>query len=436
MAMRDRRDKHTHFLVAATASLLTTGPVLAQVPQTPVGPAPVIAPVVVPVGAPVIAPAPLVAPVPLAPAPIVSLAPAQTPSPPAAAAPPAAALTPTVELGKLATAVAGTRLTTRVQNPRTPDKINDVGMEGELQILLAGQIHPLFKWQAGIAGTFGGLDSTGAYNSTGRANLLELIGKLDLSDAFHFWMGRMLVPVDRATLSTTWSLAAWTLPGDYVRGQPRLGPRQAEFGRSDGAVAWGQWRGGTLKYYLGALGLADPLASPAYSARLSLSLLNPEPGYRIASSYYGDKDVFALGVGAQVQPNGSVSRAALPAAPDDYAQLNVDLLLEKNVAGLGVVDLEGAFYKVWGNNEPAQYHWFALFSCLLPIEVGLGRFQPLVRFQHAKLKQTDGKAIVFDSQLGYVIDDSRLRVAVLYQYSRTDGVTGNAILAGLQLVTP
>jgi hypothetical protein len=405
--------------MAAAASLFTAAPALAQMAQAPVSSAPIV-------------PAPLVAPV--APA---TVAPPPAPAPPAPVAPaPPPALTPTLELGKLATAVAGARLTTRFQSPRNTDEVDDVGLEGELQILLAGQIHPLFKWQAGIVGTFGGLDSTGNYDSTGRANLLELIGKLDLADAFHLWLGRMLVPVDRSTLSTTWSVAAWTLPGDYLRGQARLGPRQGNFGRSDGAVVWGQWREGTLKYYLGALGIADPLATPAYSARVSLSLFGPEPGYRNASSYYGEKDVLALGVGAQVQPNGSVSRAAVPAASDDYAQLNVDLLLEKNVTSLGVIDLEGAFYKVWGDNEPTSYHWFALFSYLLPIDVGLGRFQPLVRFQHAKLKQTDSKAIVFDSQLGYLINDNRLRLAVLYQYSRINNVTGNAILAGLQLVTP
>ncbi len=414
----DRRIKHTHGATALAAVLLVAGPALAQVG----------------VAAPDITPAPLVAP-----AAVVPLAPAAIPAPPALPAPtalPPPALTPTTPLGNLASAVIGSRLTTRFQNPRKPDEVDDVGLDGELQILLAGQLHPLFAWQAGLVGTFGGLDSTGNYDSSGRASLLELIGNLDVSDAFHVWLGRLLVPVDRSTLSTPWSIAPWTLPGEYLRGQPRLGPRQGSFGRSDGAVAWGQWRGGTLKYYLGALGLADPRDSPVYTTRVSLSLLNPEPGYRNASSYYGEKDVFALGVGAQHQPHGSVDRLALPAAQDDYTQLNADLLLEKRITGVGVVDIEGAFYKVWGDNEPASYHWFALFSYLLPLDVGLGRFQPLVRFQHAKLKQADSKVLVFDSQLGYVIDDSRLRLAVLYQYSRIAGTTGNAILAGIQLVTP
>jgi len=354
------------------------------------------------------------------------------PAPPPAAAPVGAGAWKWLE------ADVGTRLALRLQNPSQPDKLNDVGMDGHVQLLLSGQVLPHILWQADFVGIFGRLDQNHKYDTTGSAAVLDLVARFEFHDAFNLWVGRMLVPADRSGLSTEWSSAPWLLPGQFVPGQAPVGARQGSHGRSDGVTLWGQLGGGTFKYYLGAFNLADPTQSPLYSGRVSLSLLNPEPGYRNASVYYGSKDVLALGAGFQYQHNGWASpdidpNTNLPLAWDDFAELNLDLFFEKNLGPAGVIDLEGAFYKIWGDYAPESITYFILASYLLPIEVGMGRFQPLFRLQQASDRATNSTDALTDAQLGYIIDGLRARVALDYQFSKVQGQTGNAVLLGVQL---
>ncbi len=382
------------------------------------------------------APAPPAAPPPepLPPTSILeAIPPVPTPPPPPPAAP--AVASP----GKLLEADVGLRLGLRIQNPSQPEKLNDLGMDGQVQLLLSGQAIRHVLWQADFVGTFGTVDQNGSYDTSGSAAVLDLIARFEFHDTFNLWVGRMLVPADRSGLSTEWSIAPWLFPGLFMAGQKPAGVLQGPHGRSDGVTLWGQFGGGAFKYYLGAFNLADPTQSPLYSGRLSLSLLNPEPGYRSASTYYGSRDVLALGAGFQYQHDGwqaidpTTKRAV--AAWSDFTELNVDLLFEKNLGAAGVMDLEGAFYKIWGSYTPESISYFFLASYLLPIDVGAGKFQPLFRLQQAHDRTTDQTDALADAQLGYIIDGSRARVALDYRYSKVQGQTGNALLLGLQLMT-
>ena len=351
---------------------------------------------------------------------------------------------------KLLEADVGTRLGLRLQNPSHPEKLNDVGLDGQVQLLLSGQVTRHIRWQADFLGSFGTVvpgsradasgtnTQAGRYDTTGSAAVLDLIARFELHDAFNLWAGRMLVPADRSGLSTEWSIAPWLFPGQFVGGEAPVGARQGPHGRNDGVTMWGQLGGGTFKYYVGAFNLADPTQSPLFSGRLSLSLLNPEPGYRNASCYYGSKDVLALGGGFQHQHHGSqqIDPATSQAvAWADFTELNFDLFFEKNLGSAGTVDLEGAFYKIWGSYAPASISYFFLASYLLPIEVGVGKFQLLFRLQQASDRVTDDTDALADAQLGYIVDGLRARVALDYQYSKVLGQTGNALLLGLQMMT-
>jgi hypothetical protein len=401
------------------------------------------------------------APVPPMPGPAESLPPTSplepTPSQPVPLPPPPVPAVPAGSDGfKLVDADVGTRLALHLQNadPNHADHPNDVEMNGRVELLLSGQANTFIKWQADFVGTFGsaveraGNDGTGrpSTDTTGSAAVLDLIGRLELHEAVNLWVGRMLVPADRSGLSTEWFIAPWLLPGQFLPTAAPVVSRRGPYGRSDGATLWGQFGGGAVKYYLGAYNLADSSQRPLYSGRLSFSLLNPEPGYAGASTYYGNKDVVALGVGFQHQMHGSIGpESTTPgSSPDlrDFTEFNVDLLFEKNLGLGGVIDLEGAFYRIWGAYEKEKVTFFVLASYLLPIAVGPGRFQPLFRLQQATwmpsanlpdaLDGTDARA---DAQLGYIIDGHRIRLALDYQYSKVRGQSGNAVLIGLQLRT-
>lgn len=364
-----------------------------------------------------------------------------TDSVPAAVAPaviPPVPLPATTGSGEAVTAQVGTRVGLRAQNPNSRDKINDAGLEGEADVVFWGQVHPLLKWQAGFIGAYG---PPAAASS---AALLDLVAQLEFTEGFNLWLGRMPIPSDRASLSTVWAIAPWTLPGTYSayapfaagNARPAPGPRRGDNDRGDGATLWGQIASGTFKYYLGVFGLDQPTTSPLYSARLAVSLLGTEPGFRSSSTYFGSKDVLALGVG--LQHRAGDSRPATVGTPaSDFDEVNADLLFEKGNSAAGVLDLEGSFAKLWGDNELASYQFFVLASYLMPVEIGIGKLQPLVRVQHAgKGKASDASDFSsMDAQLGYIIDGFHARLLGLYQYAKVQGQTENAFLLGVQLLS-
>jgi hypothetical protein len=351
--------------------------------------------------------------------------------------PPAEMPTPSAR-GESVAAQVGTRALLRAQNPNARDKINDVGLEGEADVVFWGQVHPLLKWQAGFIG------AVGPQSAATSAALLDLVAKLEFAESVNLWLGRMPIPSDRASLSTVWAIAPWTLPGTYSvfapfatgNARPAPGPRRGTNDRGDGATVWGQIADGTFKYYLGVFGLDQPATSPLYSARLAVSLFGAEPGFRSSSTYFGSKDVLSLGVG--VQHRAGDSRSATADAPaSDFDEINADLLFEKGSSASGVLDLEGSFAKLWGDNELASYQFFALASYLMPIEIGIGKLQPLLRVQHAgKGKASDASDFSsVDAQLGYIIDGFHARLLGVYQYAKVQGQTENAVLLGVQMLS-
>ena len=359
-----------------------------------------------------------------------------TAPPPAPVSPPAV-----TSPGDTITAQVGTRAALRVQNPNVNarDKLNDLGLEGEADVVFWGQVHPFLKWQAGFVGAFG------PPTSAASAALLDLVVKLEFAESLHLWLGRMPMASDRASLSTVWAIAPWTMPGRYdafapttgIAGRPTPGPRRGENQRGDGATLWGQFAGGMLKYYVGIFGLGHPETSPLYSARLVLSLLNPEPGFRTSSAYFGTRDVLALGVGAQHRAGDSRPPIGDSYPASDFNELGADVLFEKGSPTAGVLDLESSIVRMWGDNEVAKYQFVALVSYLMPVDVGYGRLQPLMRFQRAAhgeaLDASDFTSI--EAQLGYIIDGFHARLLAVYQYAKVKGQVLNSILLGVQLLS-
>ena len=305
-----------------------------------------------------------------------------------------------------------------LQGISDPEKLDHLTESGDLELHTDGQITDEIGLTGNIVGSFSPSDGNGT------VELLDVIGRFDITDPFHVWVGRMLVPSDRANFSGAWFASPWFYPG--LLGS---GPHQGPHGRNDGMTVWGQAEGGLFKYYVSAFDLHDTAKKPLWSGRLNLSLLNPEPGYYHSSTYYGAKDILAIGVAGQLQNDGSVDPAGM-APVDDYAEFNADVLFEKNLSGSGTLTLEGAFYKYVGDND-LKLSWLVLASYLTPEKVGPGKLQPLIRLQQAKPQVGDAQ-LSFEGQLGYVIADYAARLALGYKYTKQGPAKGNAIFLGAQ----
>ncbi|KYF65552.1 hypothetical protein BE04_36835, partial [Sorangium cellulosum] len=333
---------------------------------------------------------------------------------------------------------AWARVGGRLQNPGAREKMDRLLADGELDLSFSGEINRFIGVQGAIVAQFGPTPTGG--NIAGSATLRDAIAKVKFHDLLNVWIGRMIVPSDRSAFSGPWSMGPWNYPGFFEPYAPPIGPRQGPFGRNDGVTAWGKVAGGLFKYYVGAFNLHDSSVSPLYTARLNLSLLDPEPAYYQKATYLGEKDILALGVAGEVQREGSVESLPPPAAgmppgtprTDTYAELNADLLFEKNLPAAGTITLEGAFYKYFGEFERFDFSYFALASYLTASDVGVGKLQPLVRLQQAKPKNADPYLLI-DAQMGYIIEGHAARVALGYQRSDLSGAKGNALFLGVQL---
>jgi hypothetical protein len=330
-----------------------------------------------------------------------------------------------------------------LQSASNPKKLNGIGMGGEVEVHFSNRMRKSLAWTANFVATYGAPDGGSFYpppggGVTGTLGVLDLIGQYEPDPAFNLWVGRMLVASDRSNFSGPYFMAPWIYPlflGPQGAPYAVVGPKEGPFGRNDGATVWGQFGGGTFKYYLGAYNMFDAAQKPLISGRLALSLLSPEPGYYGSSTYYG-KDILAIGVGGQYQKNGDLQDPNVATSDrKDYGMFLADALFEKNLEAAGVIDVEGAFYKYVGDYQPMKFSYMALASYLTP-ETGVGKFQPLVRLQQAKFKDAAGgnSVTMVDGQVGYLIDGYATRFALGVSHSSDGGDrAANSVFLGLQL---
>ena len=129
----------------------------------------------------------------------------------------------------------------------------------------------------------------------GDIDVLDAIARVELSDAFNVWVGKMLVPADRIEMNgpfygLTWNQYTQPLfasdqdnPNDDIEGQA------GTFGRDTGITIWGST--GKFQYAVGVFdGVEDgPNTSdnPLFAGRFAYNFLNKEdnPGYYTSSTY-------------------------------------------------------------------------------------------------------------------------------------------------------
>jgi hypothetical protein len=400
--------------VAGIASLLA-----AQAQAQAPAPAPAAAAVAAPAAeAPPPAPAaPEAAP---APAPEVRLAAAEPPPPApttASESMPSTATEPK-KLPPIGVA-AWLRADVTFQGQDDPKKLNDQKFTPYGELHAGGKIHENVSVTLNLnAGGVGG-----------GVGIEDAIIGFDLQDEFHVWVGQLLVPVDRANYGGPFFAIPWNYTG-AIGFIPHEGPS----GRNAGVSVWGDLQGGKFKYVLGAFDGGGDAESMLFSGRLQYDFIGTEPGYFGNASYFGDKDIVALGVGAQYQKDGE-SSGATPPATDDYVEVNADLLAEMKMAGGGWVTGEGGVYITGGDYPGYGKTAFYLTGAYATPKVGIGNIQPMLRFQYGK-GEGDAKTWSVDAAVSYLIMGPALRLVGNFQHVKTDpgGVEANSLTFGAQAI--
>jgi hypothetical protein len=260
-------------------------------------------------------------------------------------------------------------------------------------------------------------------------NVLDAVGQFGFSPKFNVWFGRFLPPSDRANLYGPYYSNHWAVYTDGVQdGYPFIFQ-----GRANGAMYWGQF--GKVKVSAGAFDgtSLDGDKTVVGAGRVQVDFWDQEGGYYLNGTYYGDKNLLAIGAAGQMQ--GS-----------DKSAYNVDFLMERKVkmGGAVTVEAEWAKYDKLGGYSASygvDQGGYVLGSYLFPAIVGDGRFEILGKF--AKAEFSDGilpTNINFDQKtnevdLNYVIKQFNARIMMFYKDTRFDAVRTNfkQVGVGMQL---
>jgi phosphate-selective porin O/P len=326
----------------------------------------------------------------------------------------------------------------------------------EARLFFTGKVTSVigFEFNTDISGA-GGYGFNSSTNLPDSIHLLDAIVKFEFNDYVNFWIGRMLPPNDRSDLSGPFFINGW----DYPFVSNYFGTYE---GRDDGAAYWGQYGGGQFKWQFGLYNgegrenagndwptgpsnAPNTNGNPEFVMRLVANLLDPEPGYYNASTYYGEKNIAAIGFSLTDQHNCLTDGVEY----GNFFGWNFDFLLENKMTAFGSGTFEAAYYhyavsnNVLNDNAGDAYLLFA--GWLLPHEVGCcgfcGRFRPYVRYQKYDRDNEAFAATLGDAKSEYdlgtqfVIKGHNARFDLFYGHQELDGGGhDNLLKSGFQLI--
>lgn len=254
-----------------------------------------------------------------------------------------------------------------------------------------------------------------------KMQVIDAAAQFSFSDQFNIWAGRFLPPSDRANMYGPYYANNWGVYKDGVQD----GYISETTGRDDGVMYWGQF--GIAKVSFGAFdvqGYTKGSSDVLYAARVQLDFWDPEGGYYLNGTYYGDKDLLAIGVAGQT------------AASD--TSYSVDFLLEKKLGNGGGFDFEAEYAKYespsgYGGDKSDGYYGLAAY--IFPQVIGVGRFQILGKYGEATLEFVgpDTKVKTTELDLNYVMKQFNARASLFYVNSDVNGSGGDQSQIGIGL---
>jgi hypothetical protein len=231
--------------------------------------------------------------------------------------------------------------------------------------------------------------------------------------------------------------ASANFPSGPVGAGPTVG-QAGLYGRDNAAVFFGKFHPSFGTHFLYAAAVSTGLRggpntsdSLMYTGRLQWNLLNDEvnPGYYTSGTYYGTAgDIIAIAGNVQHQKDGAgnVTNGNI----SDFTGISVDFLLEKLIPNnRGVFTFNGEFKQffapygraAFATNPAACFcifdgiSWTVYGLYLMPNEIGIGRFQPYMRFVSINPSDSPMRQ-EWEYGLNYVISGHNARISVFGRY--------------------
>jgi hypothetical protein len=166
--------------------------------------------------------------------------------------------------------------------------------------------------------------------------MLDAVLRFRLNNSVNLWMGKFKYNLTRENLEAC--EAPLTLDRSVLIRAPFVSTRDK------GVALWGNLLENKFQYRFDVMnGRNDSASSPKsnlrYSARVHLSLLDPETGYGYKGSYMGEKKVFTVGAAYQLEQDVAIAGTESV----DYAAWTVDLFAEYPIEEMGTVTFSAAY---------------------------------------------------------------------------------------------
>ena len=259
--------------------------------------------------------------------------------------------------------------------------------------------------------------------------ILDAVGQFHTSPKFNVWFGRFLPPSDRADLYGPFYSNEWDVFTDGIQdGYPFVFQ-----GRDNGVAYWGDFKEGIAKIKV-SVGTfegtsADGRNGLIWASRVQVDFWDPENGYYLNGTYYGDKNLLAIGGATQVQSGKTAT--------------TVDFLMERKVLNGGAFTIESEYSRYNGlGGYNAAYNKsqgaYGLASFLIPKQVGIGKFQLLGKYAIAQFTGGSLGAPSFrqntaEVNFSYVIKQFDARIMSFYRNASFNAVSPDNWQAGVGL---
>ena len=262
-----------------------------------------------------------------------------------------------------------------------------------------------------------------------KIGVLDAVAEFTFAPQFHIWAGRFLEPSDRANLYGPFYSHEWLTFTDGVQD----GYSSIYQGRDNGVMYWGDFFKQRMKVSVGAFDGKSATGNGQVlgAARVQFDFWDKEDGYYLNGTYYGDKNLLAIGGATQYQ--------------DGHTASSVDFLLEKKVPGGGAFTIEseytnynrlGGYDAAYAKSQGAYATVSYLFPKIFTFGKLHGRFELLGKY--AKAQFTHGTGVNYDQKttevnFNYVIKQFNARVMSFYEQQDFNAVKTDTWQAGIGL---
>jgi hypothetical protein len=268
------------------------------------------------------------------------------------------------------------------------------------------------------------------YDGANKIGVLDAVARIEMSPKFNIWAGRFIAPSDRANLYGPYYAHHWAVFTDGVQdGYPTVAT-----GRSNGITYWGDF--GKVKVAGGGFDGGSQTGSPNVvgAARVQVDFWDKEKGYYLNGTYYGGKNLLAIGAAVQAQSGNTVTNKAA----------NLDFLLERKLPDGSVITIESevaSYDKLggWDSHYTSDKGAYVLASYLFPKPVGPGKFEILGKYAKARFSRgiastdTNYNQKTTEVNFNYVIKEFNARVMSFYKTTKFNAVKTNFWQVGVGL---